>query len=189
MRFSQAAATLPPSGIRELMELAWAAGEVIHLEVGEPSFATPPHVVEAADRAARDGWTRYTPSAGVPALREAIAAKVGRLNGYPVQPDQVVVTAGGIEAIYLAMLGVLEPGEEVLLPDPGWPNFRMMARLAHAVERLYPLRPELGFPPPRTWSGPWGRAPGRSCSTRPRTRWGRSSPRPPGRAPRPGRRP
>jgi aspartate/methionine/tyrosine aminotransferase len=104
-------------------------------------------VVEAADRAARDGWTRYTPSAGVPALREAIAAKVGRRNGYHVGPDQVVVTAGGIEAIYLAMLGVLEPGDEVLLPDPGWPNFRMMARLAHAVERLYPLRPELGFLP------------------------------------------
>jgi aspartate/methionine/tyrosine aminotransferase len=147
MRFSQAAASLPPSGIRELMELAWAAGDVIHLEVGEPSFPTPPHVVEAADRAARDGWTRYTPSAGVPALREAIAAKVGRRNGYHVGPDQVVVTAGGIEAIYLAMLGVLEPGDEVLLPDPGWPNFRMMARLAHAVERLYPLRPGLGFLP------------------------------------------
>jgi aspartate aminotransferase len=83
----------------------------------------------------------------VPALREAIAAKVGELNGYQVEPDQVVVTAGGIEAIYLAMLGVLEPGDEVLLPDPGWPNFRMMARVVHAVERLYPLRPELGFLP------------------------------------------
>ncbi|HWD43014.1 MAG TPA: pyridoxal phosphate-dependent aminotransferase [Actinomycetota bacterium] len=147
MRFSQAAVSLPPSGIRELMELAWAAGDVIHLEVGEPSFPTPPHVVEAADRAARDGWTRYTQSAGVPALREAIAAKVSRRNGYQVEPDQVVVTAGGIEAIYLAMLGVLEPGDEVLLPDPGWPNFRMMARLVQAVERLYPLRPELGFLP------------------------------------------
>lgn len=88
MRFSRAAATLPPSGIRELMELAWAAGDVIHLEVGEPSFATPPHVVEAADRAARDGWTRYVQSAGVPALREAIAAKVGRLNGYDVEPTR-----------------------------------------------------------------------------------------------------
>jgi hypothetical protein len=59
----------------------------------------------------------------------------------------VVVTAGGIEAIYLAMLGVLEPGDEVLLPDPGWTNFRMMARVVHAVECLYPLRPELGFLP------------------------------------------
>jgi aspartate aminotransferase len=147
MRVSQAAASLPPSGIRELMELAWAAGDVSRLEVGEPSFPTPPHVVEAADQAARDGWTRYTQSAGVPALREAIAAKVGRLNRYQAAPDQVVVTAGGIEAIYLAMLGVLEPGDEVLLPDPGWPNFRMMARLVHAVERLYPLRPELGFLP------------------------------------------
>ncbi|HKQ00449.1 MAG TPA: aminotransferase class I/II-fold pyridoxal phosphate-dependent enzyme [Actinomycetes bacterium] len=147
MRFAQAAVSLPPSGIRELMELAWAAGDVIHLEVGEPSFATPPHVVEAAHQAARDGWTRYVQSAGVPALREAVAAKVRRLNGYHAEPDQVVVTAGGIEAIHLAMLGVLEPGDEVLLPDPGWPNFRMMAGLVHAVERLYPLRPELGFLP------------------------------------------
>jgi aspartate aminotransferase len=147
LRFSQTAASLPPSGIRELMELAWAAGDVLHLEVGEPSFPTPPHVVEAADRAARDGWTRYVQSAGVPALREAIAAKVGTLNGYQAEPAQVVVTAGGIEGIYLALLAVLEPGDEVLLPDPGWPNFRMMARLLHAVERLYPLRPEQGFLP------------------------------------------
>jgi aspartate aminotransferase len=76
----------------------------------------------------------------------------------------VVVTAGGIEAVYLAMLGVLEPGDEVLLPDPGWPNFRMMARLVHAVERLYRSAPSwASCPPPPTWSGPSGPAPGRSC--------------------------
>jgi aspartate aminotransferase len=149
VRYSHAAAALPPSGIRELMELAWAAGDVIHLEVGEPSFPTPAHVVEAAARAAGDGWTRYVASAGIPALRQAVAAKVTAGNRFEATPDQVVVTAGGIQAVWLALLAVLEPGDEVLLPDPGWPNFRMIVRLLHGVERRYPLRPESGFLPTR----------------------------------------
>jgi aspartate aminotransferase len=147
VRFSRAVESIPQSGIREVMELAWAQEDVIHLEVGEPSFPTPPHVVEAAARAARDGWTRYVPSAGIPQLREAIAEKLRKRNRLEVDPAQVIVTAGGVGALQAAMMALLEAGDEVLIPDPGWPNFRMIAGLLQAPERLYtPLR-EHGFLP------------------------------------------
>jgi aspartate aminotransferase len=147
VRFSRAVQDLPQSGIREVMELSRSVEDAIHLEVGDPSFATPPHVVEAAARAARDGWTRYVPSAGIRALREAIADKLRKHNGVEVEPGQVIVTAGGIGAVHTAMAAVLEPGDEILLPDPAWPNFRMIAGVLHARERPYPLRAERGFLP------------------------------------------
>jgi aspartate aminotransferase len=147
VRFSSAVEAIPQSGIRELMELAWAVEDAIHLEVGDPSFPTPPHVIEAAAQAARDGWTRYVSSAGIPALREAIAEKVRKHNGFEVEPSQVIVTAGGVGAIQAAMLSVLEPGDEILIPDPGWPNYRMIAGLLHAPERRYRLRAERDFLP------------------------------------------
>jgi len=129
------------------MELARPVGDAIHLEVGEPSFPTPPHIVEAAAQAARDGWTRYVSSAGIPKLREAIASKLRGHNRLEVEPGQVIVTAGGNAAVLAAMVAVLEPGDEVLIPDPAWPNFRMIAGVLHAPERLYPLRPDQGFLP------------------------------------------
>ncbi|HZD38740.1 MAG TPA: aminotransferase class I/II-fold pyridoxal phosphate-dependent enzyme, partial [Actinomycetes bacterium] len=147
MRFSRAVEAIPQSGIRELMELAWSVEDAIHLEVGDPSFPTPAHVVEAAAQAARDGWTKYVSSAGIPALREAIADKVRKHNGFEVEPSQVTVTAGGVGAILAAMVSVLEPGDELLIPDPGWPNYRMIAGLLHTPERRYPLRAEHGFLP------------------------------------------
>ena len=130
---------MPVSRIREVMELAWMDPEAIHLEVGEPDFPTPEHVIEAAHEAARAGHTRYAPNAGLPELREALADKVVRRNGYEARPDQVVVTQGGIQALYLVLHALLEPGDEVLLPDPAWPNFRMIAHLLEARVLPYPL--------------------------------------------------
>jgi aspartate aminotransferase len=138
---------MPVSRIREVMELAWADPEAIHLEVGEPDFPTPEHVVEAAHRAALAGLTRYAPNAGIPELREALAEKVARRNGYGVRPEQVVVTQGGIQALYLALRALLEPGDEVLLPDPAWPNYRMIAHLLGARVLSYPLVAGGGFLP------------------------------------------
>jgi aspartate aminotransferase len=138
---------MPVSRIREIMELAWADPEAIHLEVGEPDFPTPEHVVEAAHKAARAGRTRYAPNAGLPELREALADKVTRRNGYEARPDQVVVTQGGIQALYLVLRALLEPGDEVLLPDPAWPNYRMIAHLLGARVLAYPLVAEGGFLP------------------------------------------
>ena len=141
------AAAMPRSGIREIMDLAWATPDCIHLEVGEPSFPTPPHIVDAAAKAARDGWTKYVPNAGLPVLREAITDKLARHNGVHVDPSQVVVTAGGVQALYAAMLAVTEPGDHVLLPDPGWPNFAMIAHLLHLSPDFYPLRADHRFLP------------------------------------------
>src|SRR5918998_7320 len=144
---SSIATSMPVSRIREIMELAWADPEAIHLEVGEPDFPTPEHVVEAAHEAARMGLTRYAPNAGLPVLREALAEKVVRRNGYEARPEQVVVTQGGIQALYLALRALLEPGDEVLLPDPAWPNYRMIAHLLGARVLSYPLVAEGGFLP------------------------------------------
>jgi aspartate/methionine/tyrosine aminotransferase len=138
---------MPVSRIREIMDLAWEDPQVIHLEVGEPDFPTPSHIVDAAHEAARAGHTRYAPNAGLPELREALADKVAWRNGYEARPDQVVVTQGGIQALYLVLRALLEPGDEVLLPDPAWPNYRMIAHLLGARVLSYPLVAEGGFLP------------------------------------------
>jgi aspartate aminotransferase len=144
---SSIASSMPVSRIREIMELAWKDPEAIHLEVGEPDFPTPEHVVEAAHEAARAGHTRYAPNAGLPELREALAEKIVRRNGYEARPEQVVVTQGGIQALYLVLRALLEPGDEVLLPNPAWPNFRMIAHLLGARVLSYPLVAEGDFLP------------------------------------------
>ena len=144
---SSIASSMPVSRIREIMELAWADPEAVHLDVGEPNFPTPEHVVEAAHEAARTGLTRYAPNAGLPELREALADKVARRNGYVARAEQVVVTQGGIQALYLALRALLGPGDEVLLPDPAWPNYRMIAHLLGARVLSYPLVAGGGFLP------------------------------------------
>ena len=94
-----AVASMARSGIREIMDAAWGRPGVIRLEVGEPDFPTPAHVVEAAHVAALEGHTGYQPSAGIPQLREALAVKVRERNGYTVTPHQTIVTQGGVEAL------------------------------------------------------------------------------------------
>jgi aspartate aminotransferase len=137
---SARAAALPPHPIREVMELAWSRPDAIHLEVGEPDFPTPAHIVEAAARAARDGHTKYTSNAGIMPLREALADKVERVNGYAASPEQVVVGAGGVEVLHNLLLALTDPGDEVLLPDPAWPNFAQMAHLQTLTPRFYHQR-------------------------------------------------
>lgn len=102
-----------------------AAGEpVIGFGAGEPDFPTPPHIVEAAVQACRDQRNhRYTPAPGLPELREAIAAKTLRDSGLEVSPQQVIVTAGGKHAVYNALLTLLDPGDEVILPAPYWTTY------------------------------------------------------------------
>jgi aspartate aminotransferase len=146
-RPSTIASSMPVSRIREIMDLAWEDPEAIHLEVGEPDFPTPSHIIEAAHEAARAGHTRYAPNAGLPELREALAEKIAGRNGYGASQDQIVVTQGGIQALYLVLRALLEPGDEVLLPDPAWPNFRMIAHLLGARVLPYPLVAEGDFLP------------------------------------------
>jgi aspartate aminotransferase len=139
---------MPRSGIREVMDLAWSLpGPIIGLHVGEPSFATPRNVRDAARAALARGDTRYAPNPGIPALRSAIAAKVADRNAIAADPEQVVVSAGGMQALYVALSATVSAGDEVLIPDPGWPNFAMAVQLLQATPVRYPLRPENGFLP------------------------------------------
>jgi aspartate/methionine/tyrosine aminotransferase len=168
---SARATGLPVQAIREVMELAWQQPDAIHLEVGEPGFPTPPHIVEAAARAARDGHTRYTPNAGIPPLREALAEKVARVNGYEATAEQVVVGAGGVQVLHTVLLALTDPGDEILMPDPAWPDFVQMAHLLGTPPRFYHQTPETRFLPAieeSRSSSPRARA--CSSSTRPRIR-------------------
>ncbi len=119
--------------------------EIIHLEIGEPDFPTPENIVEAGCRALRDGHTHYTPTAGIPELREAIAADVARSRGIPVRPEQVVVTPGGKPIMFFTILALVEEGDEVLLPSPAFPIYESMVNFAGGKPVFLPLRQEKGF--------------------------------------------
>jgi len=142
------AETMPRSGIRQVMDLAWSLpNPVIGLHVGEPSFTPPEHVIEAARAAYAAGDTHYVPNAGIGELRVELAEKVTGRNGFATAPEQVVVSAGGAQALHMALSLTLNAGDEVLIPDPGWPNYAMAVQLLQATPVRYPLRPEQGFLP------------------------------------------
>ncbi|TMI83157.1 MAG: aminotransferase class I/II-fold pyridoxal phosphate-dependent enzyme, partial [Bacillati bacterium ANGP1] len=112
------------SGIRKMFERALADPSLINLSVGEPDFPTPSHIVKAAKNALDEGYTRYSPGLGYTTLREAIAVKMERENGLRIDPaHEVIVTAGAMEGIVLALLATIDPGDEVLIPDPGYTNY------------------------------------------------------------------
>ncbi|MCD6520633.1 MAG: pyridoxal phosphate-dependent aminotransferase [Anaerolineae bacterium] len=135
------------SPIRFILDRAAQFADAIHLEIGQPDFPTPPHVIEAAVQAARHAYTGYTANAGMRELREAIVVKLARENEMHVSPENVIVTVGAMEAVFATMAVILDPGEEILLPDPGYGNFVMAAKLLKLVPRLYPTPPEKGFLP------------------------------------------
>ena len=99
---------------------------IIHLEIGEPDFDTPSNVVEAGVDALRKGWTHYGPSAGLPELRETIAEYVSRTRGVKVSPDEVVVVPGGKPIMFFTMLALIDEGDEVIYPNPGFPIYESM---------------------------------------------------------------
>jgi len=129
------------------MDLALRDPRAIHLEIGEPDAVPAPHVVEAVAAAARDGRTGYTSSVGLEALRAAAAERVSGTHGRPTGADEVVVTHGAMHGLAMAMATLLAPGDEVLLPDPAFPNWTMAAVAAGAVPRAYPARATTGFVP------------------------------------------
>lgn len=138
---------MPRSGIREIMDSAWAMPEsVIGLHVGEPNFDPPRHVLEAAQSAYAAGKTHYVPNAGMAELRRAVARKVTDSN-MPVSSEQVIISAGGTQALYLAFTMTVTAGDEVLIPDPGWPNFAMAVKLAQGTPIRYTLCSNEGFEP------------------------------------------
>jgi aspartate aminotransferase len=109
--------------------------DIIHLEIGEPDFDTPRNIVEAGAEALRNGATHYTPSAGIDALREAIAADESRRKGVGATPANVVVTPGGKPIMFFVMMALLDEGDGVIYPDPGFPIYESMASFLGA-ERI-----------------------------------------------------
>ncbi len=119
--------------------------DVVDLTVGEPDFATPEHIVEAGSKALRDGWTHYTPTPGVSALREAIAEEFHKVHGRRVGPESVTVTPGAKYALYLAFEALVDPGDVVLIPAPYWVSYPRMAELACGVSKVLPTSLQQGF--------------------------------------------
>lgn len=140
-------AAAPPSGIRELANAATDLEGAVRLDLGQPDFVTPDHIVAAAKRAMDEGWTGYTQTQGLRSLRELIADKVARRNGYRVTPDEITTAPGGVGVIAAAFGAVLRAGDEVLLPDPAWPNYELMAAWTQSRAVRYPCPPERGFMP------------------------------------------
>ncbi len=123
-----------------------AAGQsIIHLEIGEPDFDTPEHIKEAAIRALRDGYTHYTPAAGLREAREAIAEHVGALRGITVDPEEVVITPGAKPVMFFVMMALVNPGDEVIYPDPGFPIYESVARFVGGRPVPWVLREDREF--------------------------------------------
>src|SRR5580700_2395892 len=119
--------------------------DIVHLEIGEPDFDTPKNVVEAAIDALHKGWTHYGPSAGLPELRQAIAEYVSRTRGVSVAPDEVVVVPGGKPIIFFSVLSLVDAGDEVIYPNPGFPIYESMINYVGGKAVPIQLREERDF--------------------------------------------
>jgi aspartate aminotransferase len=146
--------TVPASGIRRVFEEAALlraehadAADIAMLVIGEPDVPVAPHIREAARRAWSEDRTDYTPNGGITPLREAIRAKLHRENRMTVDLEQIWVTVGATQALFQAMTLVLSPGDEVLVPDPGYTTFTMNAHILGATPVPYRLEPQHGFEP------------------------------------------
>jgi len=144
---AQGPAEMAHSGIREIANEALRTPGVIRLDVGQPDFPTPQHVKDAGKRAIDENKTFYTHTQGLLSLREKLVAKLARVNGIETSPDRIACGPGGVGAIAAMLAAVLEHGDEVLLPDPGWPNYRMMLPWLGARAVYYPCPPAGGFQP------------------------------------------
>ncbi len=125
--------------------LARQGQDIINLGIGQPDFETPPHIVEAAVKALRDGHHGYTPAPGIPALRQAVAADIQRHRGVEVDPGQIVVVPGGKVTMFFAIMMFGEPGAEILYPNPGFPIYESAIRFSGATPVAVPLREDKDF--------------------------------------------
>jgi aspartate/methionine/tyrosine aminotransferase len=149
MTFSSRVTHLRPEGayavFNRVLELEAQGRRIIHLEMGQPDFATPAHVAEAGIKAIRGGKTRYTSPAGIMQFRELIAEDAGQRRDLKISPAQVVVGAGSKPGLFFPTLALVEPGDEVIYPDPGFPTYEAMIRVAGGVPIPMPLVEENQF--------------------------------------------
>ena len=149
MKFSKRMSRLGTESAFEVLARARAleaqGKEIIHLELGEPDFETPKHISDATVKALRDGHTRYGPAPGMLEFRQVIAENVSRSRGIDVRPEHVVVTPGGKPIMFFAILALVDEGDEVIYPDPGFPIYESMIRFVGAKAVPLPLREEKDF--------------------------------------------
>jgi aspartate aminotransferase len=149
MRFAERMSRLGTESAFEVLARAKAlerqGKEIIHLEIGEPDFDTPAHIREAAKRALDSGATHYGPAAGLPELREAIAKDVGATRRLPVEPEEIVVTPGAKPIMYFVITALVDPGDEVIYPNPGFPIYESVINFVGGKGVPIPLREESGF--------------------------------------------
>jgi aspartate aminotransferase len=148
-KISQRAAALSPSltlAIDAKAKAMKAAGEdVVGFGAGEPDFDTPQHIKDAAAKALADGFTKYTPSSGIPELRQAIADKFQRENGLTYKPSQIIVSCGGKHSCYNVILATCQEGDEVIIPSPYWLSYPEMVKLASATPVILPTTDQTEF--------------------------------------------
>jgi aspartate aminotransferase len=146
---SERATGLTGEGALETLARAMAleaqGKEIVHLEIGEPDFPTPPHIVAAGIAGIEAGHTRYGPAPGNPRLREAIANQISQSRQVPVAPGQVFIAPGSKPIVFLTLLALIQPGDEVIVPDPGFPAYAAATRFAGGVPVSMPLRAADGF--------------------------------------------
>jgi aspartate/methionine/tyrosine aminotransferase len=149
MQFAQRTAELRPEGAYQVLaraqELEASGREIIHLEIGQPDFDTFANISLAGIRAITEGRTRYNPPAGVPDLRRVIAEDAGSRRGIEIRPEQVVVSPGAKPNLFFPTLALVEPGDEVIYPDPGFPTYEAMIHVAGGAPVAVPLLEENGF--------------------------------------------
>ena len=149
MKYASRTSHLKPEGAYQVLaraqELEARGQEIIHLEIGQPDFETFDNIRLAGIRAISEGHTRYTPPIGMKPLREVIAEDAGKRHGLQFHPDQVVVSPGAKPNLFFPALALIEAGDEVIYPDPGFPTYEAMIRLAGGIPVPVPLREENGF--------------------------------------------
>ncbi|MEQ8483881.1 MAG: pyridoxal phosphate-dependent aminotransferase [Pseudomonadales bacterium] len=136
---------MPVPGIRKMVNLAATMDDVVHLSIGQPDMPAPRHVVNAAVEALQAGQTGYTMDAGLPELLEALAEYYGERYQRPLQPENVIVTTGATEAVYLALTATSAPGREFIVPDPSFMLYAPLIRMNGGSVKPIPLRPENGY--------------------------------------------
>ena len=149
MSFASRTHHLKPEGAYQVLARAQSqearGRKIVHLEIGQPDFETFDNIKRAGIQAIRDGLTRYTPPIGMKSLREVIAEDAGRRRGLQIHPDQVVVSPGAKPNLFFPILALVEPGDEVIYPNPGFPTYEAVIRVAGGIPVPVPLLEDNGF--------------------------------------------
>jgi aspartate aminotransferase len=149
MKFAKRVVQLKPEGayavLQKARELEASGQNIIHLEIGQPGFDTFSHISQAGIQAIQDGHTRYNPPSGLPELKQAVAEDAGQRRGIHITPGQVVIGPGAKPGLFFPTLALVEPGDEVLYPDPGFPTYPAMIQAAGGIPVPVPLDEQNGF--------------------------------------------